>query len=174
MTRTEEEIGVELAALWAAVSKMASSLMWRTGQCVDVPVKQSGVLADCGDGTEGSGVEAIGGQVREDVGEVVVELAVPPGEARSFGPGECDMTTGAATAAAKPVVEVRPYGIAKYSALTESVCAMSPGEAGFYGSSVGATSRLLKLGLLGLRRTVLSPGDASPRECCAVSQAQKP
>ena len=38
MTRTEEGIGVELAALWAAVSKMASSLMWRTGQCVDVPV----------------------------------------------------------------------------------------------------------------------------------------
>ena len=59
MTRTEEEIGVELAALWAAVSQMASSLMWRTGQCVDVPVpqvmeepimKQSDFLARCGDG----------------------------------------------------------------------------------------------------------------------------
>ena len=40
MTRKEEEIGAELAALWAAVSKMASSLMWRTGQKVDVPVPQ--------------------------------------------------------------------------------------------------------------------------------------
>ena len=40
MTRTEEEIGAELAALWAAVSKMASSLMWRTGHEIDVPVPQ--------------------------------------------------------------------------------------------------------------------------------------
>ena len=31
ITRTEEDIGAELAALKAAVSKMASSLMWRTG-----------------------------------------------------------------------------------------------------------------------------------------------
>ena len=57
MTRMEEEIGAELAALWAAVSKMASSLMWRTGQKVDVPVpqvmeepamKQSCVFPGCG------------------------------------------------------------------------------------------------------------------------------
>ena len=40
MTRTEEEIGAELAALWAAVSKMASSLVWRTGQEIEVPVPQ--------------------------------------------------------------------------------------------------------------------------------------
>ena len=69
MTRTEEEIGVELAALWAAVSKVASSLMTRTGQCVDVPapqvmeepiVKQSCVLAGCGDGAEGSRVGVCG------------------------------------------------------------------------------------------------------------------
>ena len=40
MTRTEEEIGAELAAIWAAVSKMASSLMWRTGREIDVPVPQ--------------------------------------------------------------------------------------------------------------------------------------
>ena len=32
VTRTEEEIGVELAALWEAVSKLACSLLWRTGQ----------------------------------------------------------------------------------------------------------------------------------------------
>ena len=48
--------------------------------------------------TEGSGVEA----------QVVVELVVLPGEARSFGPGECDMTSATAAAVAKPVVEVRP------------------------------------------------------------------
>ena len=64
-------------------------------------------------GTEGSGVGAHGEQVKEDVGEVIVELAVLPGEARSFGSGECDMTTAAATAVAKLVVEVRPSGIAK-------------------------------------------------------------
>ena len=39
-TRTEEEIGAELAALWAAVSKM-SSLMWRTGQEIGVPLPQN-------------------------------------------------------------------------------------------------------------------------------------
>ena len=38
MTRTEEEIGTELAAIWAAVSK--TSLMWRTGHEIDVPVPQ--------------------------------------------------------------------------------------------------------------------------------------
>ena len=117
MTRSEDEIGVELAALWAAVSKMASSWMWRTGQCVDVPVpqvmeepimKQSGILAGCGDCTEGSGVGACGEQVKEDVGEVVVELALPPGEARSCGPGECDMTSAAATAVEVSVAEARP------------------------------------------------------------------
>ena len=41
MTRSEEDIGAELAALWAAVSKMASSLMWRTGQEIVVPVPQN-------------------------------------------------------------------------------------------------------------------------------------
>ena len=40
MTRTEEDIGAELAALWAAFSKMASSLLWRTGQEIVVPVPQ--------------------------------------------------------------------------------------------------------------------------------------
>ena len=38
-TRTEED-RAELAALWAAVSKMASSLMWRTGQKIEVPLQQ--------------------------------------------------------------------------------------------------------------------------------------
>ena len=40
MIRTEGEIGAELAALWAAVGKMASSLMWRTRHEIDVPVPQ--------------------------------------------------------------------------------------------------------------------------------------
>ena len=40
MTRTEEEIGAEFAPPRAAVSKLASSLMWRTGQKVDVTVPQ--------------------------------------------------------------------------------------------------------------------------------------
>ena len=31
-------MGAELAALWKAVSKLAATLMWRTGQKVDVPV----------------------------------------------------------------------------------------------------------------------------------------
>ena len=35
-------------------------------------------------------------QVKEPVCEVVVELAVPSGEAGSSGPGECDMTSSAA------------------------------------------------------------------------------
>ena len=83
MTRTEEEIEVEVAALWAVVSKLASSLMWRTAQYVDVPVPQvmeeptmklSGVLPSCGDGTER-------GQVLELM-ESRVELAA----ARSLGP----------------------------------------------------------------------------------------
>ena len=138
-------------------------------------MKQSGVLVGCGDGTEGSGVGAHGEQVREDVVEVVVELVGPPGEARSLGPGECDMTSAAATAVAKPVVEVRPSGIAKNSVPTESVCTVSPGEAGFSGSSVGGTTQpkwqqsqswLLKLGLLELRRTV--PRQNQHAQCCLV------
>ena len=36
----EEEIRAELAAIWAAVSKMASSLMWRTGHEIVVSVPQ--------------------------------------------------------------------------------------------------------------------------------------
>ena len=113
VTRTEEEIGVELAVLWKTVSKLASSLTRRTGQLVDVPVPQvmeeptvkqfddlhvlqvveestvewSDGFPVCGDGTEGSDVGVHGEQVKEAVGEVVVELAVPFDEARSFGPG---------------------------------------------------------------------------------------
>ena len=61
----------------------ASSLMWRTGQCVGAPVPQvleepimklSGFLASCGDGTEGSGVGAHGEQVKENVGEKLGSL----------------------------------------------------------------------------------------------------
>ena len=130
VTRTEEEIVVELAAFWEAVSKLASSLMWRAGLFVDVPVPQvmeepamkqlddwsvpqvveeSTVeridgLPVCGDSTEGSDVGVHGQQVEEAVSEVVVELAVPSGEATSCGPGECDVTSGAATAVASPVV----------------------------------------------------------------------
>ena len=44
---------------------------------------------------------------------------------------------GAATAVAKPVVEARPPEFAKMSASTESVCAGSPGEAGFSWSRAG-------------------------------------
>ena len=40
MSRTEEETGAELATLWAAVSKLECSLMWRTGHEIDVPVPQ--------------------------------------------------------------------------------------------------------------------------------------
>ena len=58
-------MGAELAALRKAVSKLAATLMWRTGQNVDVPVPQV--------------VE------KEAVGEVVVELAAPSGVAVSFG-----------------------------------------------------------------------------------------
>ena len=93
VTRTEEEIGVELAALWKTVSKLASSLMWRTGQFDDLPVPQ--VVEE------------------EAVGEVVLELAVPSDEASSFWSGEHDMTSGAATAVAKPVDDARPPGLAK-------------------------------------------------------------
>ena len=46
-----------------------------------------------GDGTEGSDDGVHGEQVKEAVGEVVVELVAPSVEARSFGPGECDMTS---------------------------------------------------------------------------------
>ena len=59
--------------------------------------------------------------MKEAVGEVVVELALPSDEARSFGPGECDLTSAAATAVEKLVVEARPPGSAKNRASTESV-----------------------------------------------------
>ena len=64
MTRTEEETGPDLAALWKAFSKLAATLMWRTGHNVVVPVPH--VVEE------------------EAVGEVVVELAVPCGEAVFF------------------------------------------------------------------------------------------
>ena len=76
VTRTEEEDGVELAALWKAVSKLASSLMWRAGQHVDVSVPQvmeestverTDSLPVCGDGAEGSDVGVHGEQVKEAV-----------------------------------------------------------------------------------------------------------
>ena len=147
-------------------------------------MERSDGLSVCGDGTERSDVGVHGEQVKEAVGEVVVELAVPSGEARSFGPGECDMTSAAATAVAKPVVDARPFGIAKHcpdrisvsgearfswsgaggvtstaemtevakpvvearpagfaknSASTESVCVVSPGEAGSSWSKTGGT-----------------------------------
>ena len=41
VTRTEEEIWVELAALGKTVSKSASSMMWRTGHFVDVSRAES-------------------------------------------------------------------------------------------------------------------------------------
>ena len=46
----------------------------------------------------------------------------------------------AAAAVTKLVVQVRPSGIAQNSAPTESVGAVSPGEAGFSGSRVGGTT----------------------------------
>ena len=156
---------MELAALWKAASKLAASWMWRTGQYVDVPVlqvmeeptkKEFDDMPVRGDGTAGSDDE-----VEEAVGEVVVELAEPSGEARSIGPRVCDMTSAAATAAAKPVVEARHAGIAENSAPTESVCAVSPGEPGFSWFSAGTTSTaeksqslLLKRGLLGMQSSV--------------------
>ena len=59
MTGTEEDIGAELAALWAAVSKMASSLMWRTGQEIAVPMPQikGGAHHEAGD-NRGDGRDA--------------------------------------------------------------------------------------------------------------------
>ena len=60
--RTEEEIGAELAALRAAVSKVASSLMWRTGQKVDVLVPQEKEMPETfvvSDVVEGISVEAV-------------------------------------------------------------------------------------------------------------------
>ena len=139
MTRTEEEIGdAELAAPWKAVSNLAASLMWRTGQSVDVPVPQ--VVEE------------------EAVGEVVVELAVLSGEAVSSGPGECALTSAAATAAAKPVVEARRPGITENSAPTESVCTVSPCEAGFYGSSSGGRDRASATGIVQSVGEVRSPG----------------
>ena len=74
-------------------------------------VKRMDGLSVCGDGTEGSDVGANGEQVKEAVGEVVVELAVLFGDA----PGERDMTSAAATAVAKPVVHARPPGFARHS-----------------------------------------------------------
>ena len=59
MTGTEEDTGAELAALWAAVSKMASSLMWRTGQEIVVPrtANQGSASHEAGDG-RGDGRDA--------------------------------------------------------------------------------------------------------------------
>ena len=93
MTRTEEEIGVELAALWKAVSKLASSLMAYRAVCRcaraashggaimeqfdDLPVPQvveeSAVertdgLSVCGDCAEGSDVGVHGELVKKVVG----------------------------------------------------------------------------------------------------------
>ena len=42
VTTTEEETGVELAALWETVSNLASSLMWRTLQYVDRAASHGG------------------------------------------------------------------------------------------------------------------------------------
>ena len=70
MTRAEEEIEAELAALWAAVSKLASSLMWRTGQKVDVPVPQEKDMPEnyvVSDVVEGISVEAVTSVPRERV-----------------------------------------------------------------------------------------------------------
>ena len=58
-------------------------------------------------------------QVKEAVGEVVVELAEPSGEARSIGPRVCGMTSASATVAAEPVVDARLSGNAENSAPTE-------------------------------------------------------
>ena len=122
--------------------------MWRTGQHVGVPlpqvmevstVERTDGLPVCGDGAEGSDVGVHGEQVKVAVGEVVVELAAPCGEDRSFGLGVCDRTSTAATVA-KPVVEARPPGFAKNSASTESVCAVSPGDAGSSWSRAGVTT----------------------------------
>ena len=55
-----------------------------------------------------------------------------------------DPASLAATAVAKPVVEARPPDIAKDSASTESVFAVSPVEAGSPGSRAGGTTRIVE------------------------------
>ena len=92
----------------------------------------------------------------EAVGDVVVEFAVPSSEAVSFRPGECGLTSPAATAAAKPVVGAGLSGIAENSATTESVCAVSRGQAGFYGSNTGGMDSAGATGI------VESVGEALP------------
>ena len=87
-------------------------------------------LPVCGGGTEGLDVGVRGKQVKEAVGEVVVEPAAPSGEDRSSGLGERDVFSAAATPVAKAVVEARPPGFAKNSTSTESVCTVSPRAGG--------------------------------------------
>ena len=59
----------------------------------------------------GQVLESTEKQVKEAVGEVVVELAVHSGDARSIGAVESDMTSADAAAVAKSVLEAWPLGI---------------------------------------------------------------
>ena len=119
---------------WRLVCSATPSSAWQAQWCgSEVPSEQGAVRA--GDAPAPRTAE----QVEEAVCRVVVELAVPSGEAGSFGPGECDTTSAAAAAVAKLVVEARPPGIAKHSATTESVFAESPVQAGSSWSRAGGT-----------------------------------
>ena len=119
VARTEGEFGMELATLWEAVSKMASSLVWRTGRYVDVPVshvmeeptvKQSGDLPVL-EVVEESTMEWI-----DDLPgcEVAPKDQVLEPMETVFGDGTEGSRVGVfgdvAAAIATPVVEARPLG----------------------------------------------------------------
>ena len=57
-----------------------------------------------------------------------------------LGPVPMSTSTAEMAAGAKSVVEARPFGIAKYSAKTESALEVLPGEAGSSGSRAGGTT----------------------------------
>ena len=63
---------------------------------------------------------------------------MPSGEAGSLGPGACDVPAPPLPVA-KLVAEARLPGMARYSAPTESVCAVSPGGAGSSWSRASGT-----------------------------------
>ena len=105
-----------------------------------------------------------------DVPKIVAELAVSSGGAGSFGPEANGTTSAAATAVAKPVVEVRPPGIAKHSATTESVFAVFPGEAGSsWSRACGTTS---KAEMAAVAKSVVEPQPLGIAKCSAMTESE--
>ena len=60
---------------------------------------------------------------------------LPPGTDGSSWPGADDTTRHGGTTVAKAADKIRPPGVAKWSAMTESDIAVSVGEAGFLAQS---------------------------------------